>query len=112
MARQASLYVKHLRSGVTYHFGDSESPFSMKDRSAAGAILAQEASRWEAKPAAVIIGELREVLAYTAGPAGAFQVEVELLEDTHEYVHVMIAVDDGSFWGSIKPLSTTVIVRK
>ena len=36
-----------------------------------------------------------------------FQVEVELLENTDEYIHVMVAVDDGSLPASISPLTHT-----
>jgi hypothetical protein len=39
------------------------------------------------------------------------QVEVEILEDTAAYVHVSIAVDDGSLPASIFPASDSFIQR-
>jgi hypothetical protein len=39
-----------------------------------------------------------------------YQVEVELLENTEKYVHVMVAVDDGSL--SLSPLTCSFIQYK
>lgn len=36
-----------------------------------------------------------------------YQVEVELLENTETYLHVMLGVDDGSLPASIAPLTET-----
>jgi hypothetical protein len=41
-----------------------------------------------------------------------YQVEVELLENTEQYLHVMVAVDDGSLPASIRPLTHTFIRPK
>jgi hypothetical protein len=41
-----------------------------------------------------------------------YQVEVELLEDTPEYLHVSVAVDDGSLPASIRPESESFRCRK
>jgi len=41
-----------------------------------------------------------------------YQVEAVLLEDAPEYLHVSIAVDDGSLLGSIHPISESFICRK
>jgi len=41
-----------------------------------------------------------------------YQVEVELLENTAHYVHVMVAVDDGILPASIVPLTSFFICRK
>jgi hypothetical protein len=41
-----------------------------------------------------------------------YQVEVELLENADKYVHVMVAVDDGSLPASISPLTRTFISQK
>ena len=41
-----------------------------------------------------------------------YQVEVVLLEGTPEYLHVSIAVDDGSLPRSIHPDSDSFICRK
>jgi hypothetical protein len=39
-------------------------------------------------------------------------VEVELLENTEEYLHVMVGIDDGSLPASMFPVSQSFICRK
>lgn len=39
-----------------------------------------------------------------------YQIEVEILENTETYVHVM--VDDGTLAASIRPLSASSICKK
>jgi hypothetical protein len=41
-----------------------------------------------------------------------YQVEVELLENTEKYLHVMLAVNDGSLMGFIRPLTHSFICQK
>ena len=41
-----------------------------------------------------------------------YQVEVELLQDTDTYVHVMVAVDDGLLPASISPVTATFTCDK
>ena len=41
-----------------------------------------------------------------------YQVEVQLLENTDKYVHVSVAVDDGSIPASFRPLSSSFIREK
>ena len=41
-----------------------------------------------------------------------YQVEVELLENTATYVHVMVGVDDGSLPASLFPATTSFISKK
>jgi hypothetical protein len=51
-------------------------------------------------------------VAYDNGATGKafYQVEVQLLDSKHEYVHIGVSVDDGG-WRSFFPMSTTFIVR-
>jgi len=44
--------------------------------------------------------------------AKQYNVEVTILENTKEYVHVLIDVDDGSLPTSFRPLSESIIRRK
>ncbi len=37
------------------------------------------------------------------------QVEIELLESTPEYVHVLVSVDDGGIWACAPPSESTII---
>jgi hypothetical protein len=38
-----------------------------------------------------------------------YQVEIEMLENTEQYIHVMMAVDDGSLPASILPVTHSFI---
>jgi hypothetical protein len=76
-------------------------------------VLDAESERWSAKSCEQLIAELHEVQAYeVVVDSKRFQVEVDLLENTNEYVHVAIGVDDGSLPGAISPVSKTFIQRK
>jgi hypothetical protein len=41
-----------------------------------------------------------------------YNVEVEILENTGQYLHVVVAVDDGSLPASIIPLCHSLILPK
>ena len=76
-------------------------------------VLDAETERWSAKSCEQLIAELHEVQAYeVVVDSKRFQVEVQLLENTKEYVHVMLAVDDGSLPWSISPVTQTFIQQK
>jgi hypothetical protein len=69
--------------------------------------------RWSTKSCEQLLAELGEVQAYeTEFERRKYQVEVEILENTEKYVHVMVAVDDGSLPASIRPLSASFISEK
>ena len=73
------------------------------------AVLVAEVDRWSAKSREQLLTELSDVAAYSAAD-GAYQVEVEILERC-EYVHVVVAVDAGSFRRSFNPLCSTFLVH-
>jgi hypothetical protein len=76
-------------------------------------VLEQETKRWSAKSWAQLVQELSEVQAYEVEvESRRYQVEVELLENTPRYVHVAVAVDDGSLPASFRPLTTTFLRYK
>ena len=76
-------------------------------------MLDAELKRWSAKSREQLLAELGEVQAYeTEFENRKYQVEVEILENTEKYVHVMVAVDDGSLPASIRPLSASFICEK
>jgi hypothetical protein len=58
-------------------------------------------------------GELSDIQAYQVELNGQkYTVEVQLLENTGEYVHVSVDVDDGSLPASFRPLSASFIRQK
>ena len=76
-------------------------------------MLDSEVQRWSAKSCGQLVSELRDVQVYEVQlDSKKYQVEVEILEDTAEYVHVMVAVDDGILPASISPLTQTFVSSK
>jgi len=76
-------------------------------------ILDAETKRWSAKTCSQLVRELSDAQAYEVEiDSKRYQVEVELLENTAKYVHVVVAVDDGSLPASFRPLSTTFVLYK
>jgi hypothetical protein len=72
-----------------------------------------EAKRWSAKSPGELISELYEEQVYEVEvDSKRYQVEVQMLENTDAYIHVMVAVDDGSLPWSIKPSVSAFITRK
>ena len=76
-------------------------------------VLDSEVRRWSAIACGQLISELQDVRAYEVElDSKKYQVEVELLENTDKYVHVMVAVDDGSLPASISPLTDSFICSR
>ncbi len=62
---------------------------------------------------AQLIAQLRDVEHYEIEcELKTYQVEVELLEKTERYVHVLVAVDDGSLPASIVPSCRSFVRHK
>ena len=60
-----------------------------------------------------LLSKLHDVQIYEVeSDLKTYHVEVELLEDTDTYVHVMVGVHDGSLPASILPVTTTFIRQK
>jgi hypothetical protein len=76
-------------------------------------VLDAEVKRWSALSCEQLALELDEQQAYEVEfDSKKYQVEVELLEDTAQYLHVMVAVDDGSIPASFHPLTSTFTRQK
>ena len=76
-------------------------------------VLDSEVERWSGLSCAQLVSELRELQAYEVEfDSKNYQVEVELLENTERYVHVIVAVDDGSLPASVFPVSDSFILQK
>jgi len=76
-------------------------------------VLDAETTRWSSMSCDHLIAELHEVQAYEIEvESKQYQVEVQLLEDTNAYVHVLVQVDDGSLPESIVPLTGSFIRKK
>jgi hypothetical protein len=76
-------------------------------------VLDSEVQRWSAIPCEQLIAELHDLQAYEVElDSKKYQVEVQLLENTDKYVHVLVAVDDGSLPASISPSTHSFICSK
>jgi hypothetical protein len=76
-------------------------------------ILDAEMQRWSAMSCDELISQLSNLQAYQVNVgSSSYNVEVEMLENTNKYVHVMVAVDDGSLPASILPLTKSFICPK
>ncbi len=76
-------------------------------------VLDAEVKRWPVMSCNQLVWELRDLQAYEIElDSRKYQVEVELLENTEQYVRVMVAVDDGSLPASISPLTHCFILQK
>lgn len=76
-------------------------------------VLDAEVKRWSAKSCAELVAELPDVQAYELEFAGKkYTVEVQMLENTDNYVHVCVEIDDGSIPASFHPLSSSFIREK
>lgn len=85
----------------------------MKRREQWRPVLDAELKRWRAKSTEQLLAELGDVRAYEIEFENKqYQVEVEILENTEKYVHVMVAVDDGTLPAAMCPLNATFIREK
>ncbi len=76
-------------------------------------VLDAEVERWSAKRYEQLVTELRELQTYEVEfESKTYQVEVQLLENTADYLNVVVAVDDGSLPASIVPVTHNFICRK
>jgi hypothetical protein len=76
-------------------------------------VLDAEIKRWEGKSCEQLITELKDVKTYeTEFNLQKYQVEIQLVENTETYIHVTVSVDDASFWGAVRPLSSSFIRQK
>ena len=76
-------------------------------------VLDSEVQRWSAMSCDRLDSALRSLQAYTVElDSKVYQVEVEMLENADKYIHVMVAVDDGTLPASLSPLTRTFISQK
>jgi hypothetical protein len=77
------------------------------------AVLELEVARWSAKSYEELHSRLSEGQVYEVEfDSLQHQVEVELLENKPDYLHVSISVDDGTLPASLRPATTGFIRRR
>ena len=76
-------------------------------------VLEAEMRRWSSLSYDQLISRLSTVDVYEVeDDFKKYQVEVETLEKTEEYVHVAVSVDDGHLPASICPATDSFIQKK
>jgi len=76
-------------------------------------VLEAEVRLWSAMSCDQLISALPDVQTYEIEfESKKYQIEVELLENSDNYVHVGIAVDNGRFWRAMRPLSSSFICKR
>jgi hypothetical protein len=76
-------------------------------------VLDAETKKWSAMSCGQLIAALHDTVAYEVEfESKHYNVEVELLENTDTYIHVLVAVDDGSLPAAISPLTSSFIHDK
>ena len=83
------------------------------DKDRLSKLLDAEVRAWAAKPYDTLVAELQDVAAYGRGEGADFhQFEVLLLENEPDYLHVSLAIDDGSLRRSFAPLCRDFILHR
>jgi len=76
-------------------------------------VLEAEVRRWSKKPWQQLLVEVPHQECYRVELQGKeYNVEVQLLENNSDYIHVAVSVDDGSIPMSFHPLSDSFILYK
>jgi hypothetical protein len=76
-------------------------------------VLDCEVRRWSSMSWQQLLSGLGELQAYEVELGSkTYVVEVQLIENTERYLHVIVAVDDGSLPASVMPLTETFIREK
>ena len=69
--------------------------------------------KWSGRSCDELIATLHDTQTYEIEfESKIFQLEVIMLENTEEYVHVLVAVDDGVLPAAIVPAATSFICPK
>ena len=77
------------------------------------AVLDIEVKRWSDMSVDELTSRLTDLRNYQLERGGiVYQFEVQLLENTDDYVHIDVSVDDGRLPYSLRPLGTDFIKKK
>jgi hypothetical protein len=76
-------------------------------------VLETEVQRWSALPYDQLVSQLSKTNVYEVErDSQTYQIEIEVLENTADYVHVLISVDDGSVPASFLPMTDSFITKR
>jgi len=76
-------------------------------------VLNAEIHRWSCLPYDQLISQLKTTEVYEVEhDFKKYQIEIEVLEDKENYVHIAISVDDGNLPASLLPATDSFICKK
>jgi hypothetical protein len=76
-------------------------------------VLEREVRRWSSMPYELLVSALQDEQVYEVDfDSKKYQVEVEIVANTDHYLHIMVAVDDGSLPASLLPATDSFIRQK
>lgn len=85
----------------------------MKQRKEWQPVLDAEVRRWSSKSSNQLISELADTRGYEVEFEGKkYQVEIAILENTENHIHISVSVDDGKLPSSFSPLSQSFVREK
>jgi hypothetical protein len=72
-----------------------------------------EVQRWSMVPYGQLVSAVRDQQVYEIEfDSKKYQVEIEILDETAQYVHIIVSLDDGSLPASILPATRSFIQNK
>jgi hypothetical protein len=75
-------------------------------------VLETEKQRWSALPYDELVSRLSRTNYEVERDSQTYQIEIDVLENTPDYVHVAISVDDGSIPASFWPMMDSFITKR
>ena len=76
-------------------------------------VLDAERQRWSGLPYDQLVSRLSQTNVYEVElDSQKYQIEIEILENTTDYLHVAISVDDGSIPASFLPATDSFMTKR
>jgi hypothetical protein len=76
-------------------------------------VLEAKVKRWSVMSCEQLLSEVADQECYQVEFLGKrYNVEVQILENTRDYIHVCVDVDDGSMPASFRPVSESLFGKK
>ena len=100
-------------SRVAKRSAPASKSFDMTRRERWRRVLEIELQRWSAMTPERLASALEEECVYEVElDSKTYQVEIQILENTDDYLHVMVAVDDGTLPASMAPEAQSYICKR
>ena len=76
-------------------------------------LLSEETLAWAERSAVDITAELTKPQTFRRGVGDAWhEIEVTLLEATHDHIHIKTSIHDGSLVWALKPMKSSFVIYR